>query len=85
MRTKIIRIGNSKGLMLSKHLIKQYYLEPEVEIVPKRDGILIKSSVSHPRAKWEEQFQQAIKKGHEPEKEMLEGFKNEFDTNEWKW
>jgi antitoxin MazE len=85
MKAKIIRIGNSKGLMLSKHLIQQYQLNSEVEIIPKRDGILIKPSEKNLRAGWEQQFEQALKKGQQPEKEMLEGFKNEFDTNEWTW
>lgn len=53
MKTKIIKIGNSKGIMLSRHLLKQYELESEVEIIPKRDGILIKPIAEHPRAGWE--------------------------------
>ncbi len=85
MKTKIIKIGNSRGIMLSKHLINQYEFETEVEVIPKRDGILIKPSATFPRAGWEEQFEAAIKKGQQPEKEMLEGFSNEFDNKEWTW
>jgi antitoxin MazE len=85
MKTKIIKIGNSRGIMLSKHLIHQYEFETEAEIIPKRDGILIRPSANFPRAGWEEQFEEAIKKGQQPEKEILEGFSNEFDNKEWTW
>lgn len=85
MKTKIIRIGNSKGIMLSKHFINQYELEKEVEIIPKKEGLLIKPIISSPRAGWEEKFEQAIKGGDTPDKELLEGFHNKFDEKDWKW
>lgn len=85
MKTKVIKIGNSKGIMLSKHLINQYNLGTEVEIIPKRDGILIKPAPHNPRALWEEQFETALKKGHQPPSEMLEGFSTDFDKTEWAW
>lgn len=85
MKTKIIKIGNSQGIMLSKQLLQQYAFDKEVEIVPKKDGILIKAAKPHSRDGWREQFEQAIKNGHHPEGEMLEGFANEFDETEWTW
>ena len=83
MKTEIIKIENSKGIMLSNQLLQQYAFEKEVEIIPKEDGILLKAAKSNPRSGWEEQFEQAIKEGHHPEDEMLEGFSNEFDQSEW--
>jgi antitoxin MazE len=85
MKTKIIRIGNSLGIMLSKNLLQQYELISEVEIVPKRDGILLKPPASDSRAGWEEQFEQALKNAEIPEKEMLGGFANDFDNKDWTW
>jgi antitoxin MazE len=85
MRTKIIKIGNSKGIMLSKQLINQYELGSEVEIIPEKDGIFIKPVRSQPRANWDDQFKMAMEKGQLPEGELLEGFDNEFDKTEWKW
>ncbi len=85
MKTKIIKIGNSKGIMLSKQLINQYELESEVEVIPKKDGIFIRPIKSQPRANWEDQFKKAFEKGQRPEGELLEGFANEFDKTEWKW
>jgi antitoxin MazE len=85
MKAKIIKIGNSQGIMLSKQLLQQYDFEKEVEIIPKKDGILLKAAKPHPRSGWREQFEQAFKEGHQPDGELLEGFSNEFDETEWTW
>ena len=85
MRAKIIKIGNSKGIMLSKQLLNQYDFENEVELISNEEGILIKPLKNEPRQHWEKQFQEAKAMGDEPEGELLEGFENEFDKNEWKW
>ena len=85
MKTKIIKIGNSKGIMLSKHFINQYELENEVELIPKKEGLLIKPIISSPRADWEQRFEEALKNGEISDKEMLEGFSNDFDEKDWKW
>lgn len=85
MRAKIIKIGNSKGIMLSKQLLNQYNLENEVELVANEEGILIMPLKNKPRQDWEKQFEEAKAMGAEPEGELLEGFENDFDKNEWKW
>lgn len=85
MRARIIKIGNSRGIMLSKQLINQYELETEVEVVPEKDGIFIKPVKSQARANWEDQFKKATNQGQLPEGELLEGFANEFDKTGWEW
>lgn len=84
METKLIKIGNSFGVRLPKSLIQQYALSNNIEIDPTADGILIKSK-KKARVGWEEQLTSAIKKGHEPEGELLEGFTDEFTDTEWQW
>lgn len=71
--------------MLTKQLLQQYEFGAEVELIPKKDGLLLKAGKPHPRSGWEEQFQKAQNEGHQPDKEMLEGFANEFDKKEWTW
>ncbi|MCW3108801.1 MAG: hypothetical protein JWQ09_3307 [Segetibacter sp.] len=85
MRVKIIKIGNSKGIMLSKQLLNQYAFEKEVEVVPNLEGILIKPVKNKPRQDWDKQFEEAKAKGDEADGELLEGFENDFDKNKWKW
>ncbi len=85
MRTKIVRVGNSQGIILNKSLLLQYGLKEEVEIHPQQEGLLI-TPVSKPaREGWDQQFKTAIAQGHIPEPEILEGFSNEFDQDEWQW
>jgi antitoxin MazE len=79
MKAKIIKIGNSKGIMLSKHLLNQFNLDNEVELIINDNGILITPGNKKPRAGWKEQFEEALANGQEPENEMLEGFTNDFD------
>ncbi len=85
MRAKIIKIGNSRGIMLSKQLINQYAFLKEVEVIPNEEGVLITAIKEKPRQNWDKQFQEAKAIGHEAEGEILEGFENDFDKNEWKW
>lgn len=85
MRSKIIKIGNSQAIMLSKQLLNQYEFSKEVEVIPNKEGILITAVKEKPRQNWDKQFEEAKALGHEPEEELLEGFENDFDKNEWKW
>ncbi len=85
MKTKILKIGNSQGILLSKTFLQQYHFENEVEILPQSDGLLIKSVEKSPRHDWELRFQNAIADGHLPDNELLEGFENNFEKSEWTW
>ena len=84
METKLIKIGNSFGIRIPKSLIQQYELSNSIEIDPIEKGILIKPKKKS-REGWEEQFAAAVKEGHKPEDELLEGFNDEFTENEWQW
>ncbi|MBC7875346.1 MAG: AbrB/MazE/SpoVT family DNA-binding domain-containing protein [Ferruginibacter sp.] len=85
MRTKLRKIGNSKGITLSKSLLEQYHFEEEVEIVTQENGLLIMPVKAKPREEWEKQFKAALNKGQKPEKALLESFSNQFDKEEWTW
>ncbi len=84
METKLIKIGNSFGVRLPKALISQYGLKTDIEIEPTENGILI-SSKKKAREGWTEQLANAIKQGHLPDDELLEGFSDEFTETEWQW
>lgn len=85
MKTKIIKIGNSQGIMLSKQLLTQYNFGNEVEVLTEQEGIFIKPLNRKPRHNWDKMFEEAILKNQQPEGELLEGFANEFDKKEWTW
>jgi len=85
MKTKIIKIGNSQGILLPKPLISQYLFENEVEVFPVQEGIFIKPVNVKPRHNWNKMFEEAILKNEQPQGELLEGFANKSDKNEWTW
>lgn len=85
MKTRLKKIGNSKGITLSKTLLDQYQFEDEVEIIAQENGLLIMPVKVKPREQWDEQFKKAQKEGYTPDNALLEGFKNSFDKQEWAW
>lgn len=62
MRTKLVRIGNSRGVRLPKALLDQCQFGELVEIEVEQ-GRLVITPVSHPRAGWEDAFQAMAAKG----------------------
>lgn len=80
MKTNIISIGNSKGLIIPKQLL--IYLDSnKVEIETKNGGLFIKP-VKKIREGWEEAAMQAHA---EDDDQLLMDFGNEFDKEDWIW
>jgi len=86
MRTKVINIGNSKGIRIPKLLLEQAQLTEEVILEVKEEGILIKPEKKKKAARegWEQQMKDAVKK-HKGKENLWGDFKNNFDKNEWEW
>lgn len=55
MELPVIKIGNSRGIRLSKELIRKYKITDKVEIVEKDDCIELKPTAT-PRENWDEAF-----------------------------
>lgn len=55
METSIIKIGNSKGLRLSKTIIEQYNIKDKVELILEKGQIILKP-IALPRQNWEKEF-----------------------------
>ncbi len=84
MHTRLIRVGNSQGIVLPKKLLQQYHLAGEVDLRPTPEGLLITPIIQPARQGWEAQMQAAIAAGQEPEGELLEGF-TDSSEDEWQW
>lgn len=82
MKTRLVRIGNSRGVRIPKPLLDQVGLEDEVELRVVDNGIVI-SAAGSPRAGWAE----AAKLAHERGEDGLldEPTPTRFDETEWKW
>ncbi|MHC1708559.1 MAG: AbrB/MazE/SpoVT family DNA-binding domain-containing protein [Bacteroidales bacterium] len=57
MKIPIIPIGNSKGIRLSKTILKKYELKDSVELILEEEFLIIRPSTI-PRKNWEETFKE---------------------------
>jgi antitoxin MazE len=62
MRTKIIKIGNSRGIRIPKVLLELTRIGDEVELEAQKDRIIIRP-VSYPRQGWDEAFRAMAERG----------------------
>ena len=56
METAIIKIGNSKGLRLSKTILERYKIKDKVEMILEKGRIILKP-IDCPRKNWEKAFE----------------------------
>jgi len=55
METSIIKIGNSKGLRLSKTILEKYNIKEKVELILEKGQIILRP-IAKPRKDWENEF-----------------------------
>ena len=79
MKTKLVRIGNSRGVRLAKAFIEEAGLTDEVEIRAQPGAVII-TALNVPRAGWAEA---ASKYG--PAALLDEPTATQFDDEEWEW
>ncbi|MDX1428680.1 MAG: AbrB/MazE/SpoVT family DNA-binding domain-containing protein [Rhodothermales bacterium] len=82
MKTKIVRIGNSRGVRIPKPLLEQAGLEDDVQLRVVEGGIVIEAQ-KEPRAGWADAAAKANERGDD---EWLDGIlATSFDDEEWEW
>jgi len=82
MKSRLVRIGNSRGIRLPKVLIEEAGLSGEVE-VRVRQGAVIITAASRPRAGWADAARQARQRGQD--RLLDEPTPTRFDDEEWRW
>lgn len=82
MKTRLIRIGNSRGVRLPKAIIEQAGLTEEVEL-DVRDNAVVISGALRPRSGWAD----AAKKmgGRDDDRLLDPPTATHFDEQEWTW
>jgi antitoxin MazE len=60
MEVSIIKIGNSKGLRLSKTILEKYQIKDKVELILEKGQIILRP-VNTPRKNWEKKFKEMSK------------------------
>lgn len=82
MKTRLVQIGNSRGVRLPKALIAQARLGEEVELEI-RGGALVISPSTSPRHGWSEAAAVLASRGGD---NLLDPPRaTRFDTEEWQW
>ncbi|MEP2274465.1 MAG: AbrB/MazE/SpoVT family DNA-binding domain-containing protein [Reichenbachiella sp.] len=80
METSIIKIGNSKGLRLSKQILEQYHITDKVELILEEDKIILKP-IEEPRKGWNQAFQQMSQNGDD--NMLITDVFNDEEFDEW--
>jgi antitoxin MazE len=82
MKTRLIRIGNSRGVRLPKAIIEQAGLTEEVEL-DIRDGAVVIAGTERPRKGWADE----ARKMHVRDDDQLldPSTPTRFDEGDWAW
>ncbi|UCC85003.1 MAG: AbrB/MazE/SpoVT family DNA-binding domain-containing protein [Gemmatimonadota bacterium] len=83
MRTRLVRIGNSRGIRIPKPILEEAGLTGELELEVE-DGRLIVRSADRPRQGWEADF---AAMGASGDDRLLdsEAPSTSWDEDEWEW
>ena len=81
IKTKIIQIGNSKGIRIPKHILERLNLKNQIELIidDETQQIHIKS-LNSVRKNWEEAFQKMHQFGDD---ELI--IEDDLDLDPWEW
>ncbi len=80
METSIIKIGNSKGLRLSKTIIEKYGIKDKVELILEKGQIILKP-IKTPRKDWEKEFKKMSENGDD--KLLMNDVFDDENLEEW--
>ena len=81
-KTRIVRIGNSRGIRVPKVLLEQAQLPEEVELQAER-GRLVVRAARGPRAGWAEAAKTMHARGDD---QLLDApTSTRFDDKDWQW
>lgn len=80
MDISIIPIGNSKGIRLSKTILKKYDIKDSVELILENEYIIIRPKKS-PRKGWDEAFKRMH--DNEDDKPLMDDIFEDENFEEW--
>ena len=84
VKTRLVRIGNSRGIRIPKIIVEQAGLKETVELEV-RKGVLLVRSAGLPREGWEEQFRTMAGRGDDGPVWAEALSLTSWDEREWKW
>ncbi len=82
MKTKLVRIGNSRGIRIPKPLLEEAGLDDEVTLTVTEQGLVIESA-GNPRADWATAAELLHERGEDG---LLDApTSTSFEETEWEW
>ncbi len=83
MKSRIVRIGNSRGIRIPKPLLEQTGMSEDVEIEVSGNALVIKPAAP-PRAGWEAAFRSMASAGDD---KLLDDAieTSTWDSEDWEW
>ncbi len=81
METSIIKIGNSKGLRLSKTILEKYNIKDKVELILEKGQIVLRP-IDSPRKNWEQEFKKMGENGDD--KLLINDVFEDENLEEWR-
>ena len=81
MELSIIKIGNSKGLRLSKTILEKYNIKDKVELILEKGRIIVKP-IKIPRKNWDIAFEKMA--NNNDDKLLMNDVFDDENLDEWK-
>ena len=84
MKTRVIRIGHSRGTRIPKTLLDQCGLQDEVELEVVNDHLVVRSATK-PRSGWEDAFREMHERRDDTLLDQESLSSSYWDKIEWQW
>lgn len=81
MRAQVIKIGNSKGLRLSKAILDRYNIKDNVELILEDNQIILRP-IDEPRKGWRETYKKMAERAED--KLIIDDIFDDENFDEWK-
>ncbi|WP_304066132.1 AbrB/MazE/SpoVT family DNA-binding domain-containing protein [Pedobacter glucosidilyticus] len=81
MEVSIIKIGNSKGLRLTKAILEKYNITDKIELILEKGQIILRP-ISEPRKGWDKAFQKMHENGDD--QLLMDDVFEDENFEEWK-
>jgi antitoxin MazE len=84
IRSRIVKIGNSRGIRIPKILLDQAKLGDEIEVEVQGDKLVVRS-VRTPRQGWDDKYAEMALRGDDKLLDSESGLTGNWDKDEWEW
>jgi antitoxin MazE len=84
MEAKIIKIGNSKGIIIPNEFLKLLQFEEQVNLDIEEEKLVIQSALRKPRENWGSEIRKELEKNG-PEKPLIPNLFEDEVLDDWTW